>query len=563
MPDFLTSQSLWFGLLGGLGLFLYGMKIMSEGLQKIAGERLRRILGALTENRLVGMLVGMSVTALIQSSTATTVMVIGFVNAGLMSLLQAIGVVIGANVGTTVTAQLIAFKVARYALPAIGIGAGLRLFSKQSRWQHIGEVVLGVGLVFLGLALMKGAFDPLRGNPEFQRLFLAVGDNPLLGVLIGAAVTMLVQSSTATIGLTIAMATSGLLSYHASVALIFGENIGTTVTANLAALGTSLAARRAALAHLLFNVTGVCFMMLAFSWFTALVTAITPGTPDFTIQSIDQVELLGGELGDKPFIARHIANAHTLFNVVNALIFLPLVGLLARVTAMLLPGRDEPIDFHLKYLDARVLNTPPLALSQARAETIRMARVTGEVVDEALGMLHDQNLARLELLQKKENLVDLLQREITDFLVTLSQQSITGETSREVAGLMHVVNDLERIGDHCMHIGRLVQRKTEQRIVFSEAARRGVMEMVDLNRNFFKMAAAALEADDHSVINAAQEIEDAIDRMEELLRNSHISRLNTGECTVGSGLIYLDILHNLEKIGDHTYKMAKTIANPA
>jgi phosphate:Na+ symporter len=553
---------LWFGLLGGLGMFLYGMKLMSEGLQKIAGDRMRRILGALTDNRLVGMLVGMTVTALIQSSTATTVMVVGFVNAGLMSLLQAIGVVIGANLGTTVTAQLIAFKIAKYALPAIGIGVGLRLFSRQSRWQQVGEVILGVGLVFVGLALLKTSFDPLRGNQEIQQLFVAVGDNPLLGVLLGAAVTMLLQSSSATIGLTIAMATSGLLSYHASVALIFGENIGTTLTANLAALRTSLAARRAALAHLLFNVFGVCLMMLLFKWFTALVTAITPGSPDFVIHSVDQVELLGGGFGDKPFIARHIANAHTLFNLVNALIFLPLIGPLARLTAVLLPGSEEPVDFHLKYLDFRVLNTPPIALAQARAETVRMARVTGEVVGETLALVDDQNLRRIEVLQKQENLVDLLQREITDFLVALSQQSITVETSREVTGLMHVVNDLERIGDHCMHIGRLVQRKSDQKIVFSEAARRGILEMSRLNGNFFKLAAAALESDDHSVIKAAQELEDAIDRLEEQLRDSHIARLNTGECTVSSGLIYLDIVHNLEKIGDHTFKMAKTLSAP-
>jgi phosphate:Na+ symporter len=358
------------------------------------------------------------------------------------------------------------------------------------------------------------------------------------------------------------MATSGLIGYHASVALIFGENIGTTLTANLAAFGTSLAARRAALAHLLFNGIGVCYMLLIFSWFVDLVSALTPGNPDFVINSIDQLEQLGGEFGDKPFIARHIANAHTLFNVINALIFLPLVGPLARLTAVLLPGRDEPVDFHLKYLDARVLNTPPIALAQARAETVRMARITGEVVNETLALLRDQNLRRFEVLQKKEDLVDLLQREITDFLVTLSQQSITGDTSREVTALMHVVNDLERVGDHCIHIGRLVQRKCEQRIEFSEAARRGITELSELAGNFYQMAAAALESGDHEVVAAAQAMEDAIDQMEDLLRSSHIARLNTGECTVDSGLVYLDILHNLEKIGDHTFKLAKSLAKP-
>lgn len=563
MPSFLTGQPLIFGLVGGLGLFLYGMKIMSEGLQKIAGDRMRAILGALTDNRLIGMLIGMSVTALVQSSTATTVMVVGFVNAGMMSLLQAIGVVIGANIGTTVTAQLIAFKVVKYALPAIGVGVGLRLFSRTQRWQHFGEVVLGFGLIFLGLALMKDACDPLRGNADFQSLFLTVGNNPLLGVLMGAAITMIVQSSSATIGLTIAMATSGLLSFEASLALILGENIGTTLAANIAAIGTSLAARRAALAHMLFNVVGVCYMLLLFPWFAALVTALTPGDPDFVIASSEQMELFAGSLGDKPFIARHIANAHTIFNVVNALLFIPLVGHLARLTAALIPGKEEAVEFHLKYLDTRVLNTPPIALAQARAEITRMIRTTMEVFGESLKLLQDQNLRRVQLIQKKEELVDSLQRDITDFLVALSQQSITEETSREVSSLMHIVNDLERIGDHSVHLARLIQKKIDQRIEFSEAARRELAEMSQLVETFFKVTAAALESGDHVAIADAQEMENAIDRLEEVARNNHIARLNTGECTVGSGLVYIDMLHNLEKIGDHTYKLAGNVSGHA
>jgi phosphate:Na+ symporter len=561
MPAFLTGQPLIFGLIGGLGLFLYGMKIMSEGLQKIAGDRMRRILGALTDNRLVGVLVGMSVTVLIQSSTATTVMVVGFVNAGIMSLLQAIGVVIGANIGTTVTAQLIAFKVVKFALPAIGAGCGLCIFSRKSRWQHIGEIILGFGLIFFGLALMKDAFDPLRGNQQFQNLLLTVGDNPLVGVLMGAAVTMVVQSSTATIGLTIAMATSGLLSFEASVALILGENIGTTLAANLAAFGTSLAARRAALAHMLFNVLGVCYMLLLFPWFIALVKSITPGDSDFIITTADQVELLGGAIGDKPFIARHIANAHTLFNLINALLFLPLISHLARLTATLIPGREEVVEFHLKYLDSRVLNTPPIALAQARAETTRMIRVTGEVVSETLKFLRDQKTRHMAVIQKKEEFIDLLQRDITDFLVTLSQQSITEETSREVSSMMHIVNDLERISDHSVHLGRLVQRKIDQRIEFSDIASREIAELAKMVEGFYRITATALESGDRSVIERAQELEDGIDILEETARNNHISRLNTGECTVSSGLVFIDMLHNLEKIGDHTFKLTKSIVS--
>ncbi|NJC88643.1 MAG: Na/Pi cotransporter family protein [Desulfuromonas sp.] len=487
-------------------------------------------------------------------------MVVGFVNAGLMSLLQAIGVVIGANIGTTVTAQLIAFNVAQYALPAIGIGTALKLFVKRQRWQQIGEVVLGLGLVFLGLALMKGAFDPVRGNPEVQKIFLTVGNSPLLGVLVGAVVTMLVQSSSATIGLTIAMATSGLLSLEASVALVLGENIGTTVTANLSALRTNLAARRTALAHFLFNAIGVGCMLLIFPIFIKLVTVISPGDPDFIVQSGEQLAVFGGALGDKPFIARHIANAHTLFNVINALLFLPLVGHLARLTAALMPGREKQPEFHHSHLDARVLNTPPIALSQARSETIHMVRITGEVFRETLSLLHDQDPQRIELINRREEHIDLLQREITDFLVALSRQSITEETSLEVGELMHIVNDLERICDHCVHLSRLIQRKRDQRIEFSEVARREIDEMSGLTGNFFALTAAAFEADEDFPLEKAREIEVSISRLEEILRNNHIARLNTGECTVVSGLVYIDILHNLEKIGDHTFKLARSIA---
>ena len=296
MLQILMNQNLIFGLLGGLGLFLFGMKIMSEGLQKIAGSRMRKILAGLTDNRIVGTLVGIAVTAMIQSSSATTVMVVGFVNAGLMSLVQSIGIVLGANIGTTITAQLIAFKITHYALPAIGIGAGFKLFAKNKKWSYAGEILLGFGLLFFGLSVMKAAFDPLKASEEFRQLFMIIGDNHLLGVLIGAILTIVVQSSTATIGITIALASTGILTFEASVALILGENIGTTITTNLAAIGTNLAARRTALAHFLFNAFGVCYMLLFFTLFTKFVASITPGDADFIIQTQEQ-QWEGGHSG--------------------------------------------------------------------------------------------------------------------------------------------------------------------------------------------------------------------------------------------------------------------------
>lgn len=559
MLQMIMNQNLVFGLLGGLGLFLFGMKIMSEGLQKIAGSRIRQILAALTNNRLVGTLVGIAVTAIIQSSSATTVMVVGFVNAGLMSLVQSIGIVLGANVGTTITAQLIAFKITKYALPAIGIGAGFKLFAKNQKWSYVGEVLLGFGLLFFGLSVMKTAFDPLKTSEEFRQLFLIVGDNHLLGVLIGAILTIIVQSSSATIGITIALASTGILTFEASVALILGENIGTTITTNLAAIGTNLAARRTALAHFLFNTFGVCYMLLFFTLFTNLVASITPGDADFIIQTQEQAARLGGEIGDKPFIARHIANTHTLFNVLNTILFLPFVGLLAKLSTLVVRGRDKEAEFRLKYLDDRVLNTPPIALAQARSETRRMAQVALEMVDETLAFLKDNDLKRLSVLEKNEALSDALQREITNFLVALSQTSITQESSKEVASMMHMVNDLERVGDYCENLWLLSQRKLEQKITFSEIAMNEMADIAKLTRDFLARIVRALEEKDVGVYAEAQLLEDAIDDLEERLRNNHIKRLNTGECTVNSGLIFIDMLHNFEKIGDHTFNLAKAV----
>ncbi len=555
----LLNESMLFGLIGGLGLFLFGMKIMSEGLQKVAGDRMRQILAALTNNRIIGTLVGLAVTAIIQSSSATTVMVVGFVNAGLMSLVQSIGVVLGANIGTTVTAQLIAFKITKYALPAIGIGAGLKLFSRNKKWVYIGEILLGFGILFYGLTNMEDAFKPIRGSAEFRNFFLAIGDNHLLGVLIGAVLTIIVQSSSATIGLTIALASTGLLTFDASVALILGENIGTTITANLAAIGTNLAARRTALAHFLFNIIGVAYMLLLFPLFLHIVTAITPGNPDFVVQTQQQAASMAATIGDKPFIARHIANAHTLFNIINTIIFLPLVGLLAKLATMLVRGKEEEIEFHLQFIDTRVLNTPPIALGQARAETKRMAQICLDMLDETVLFMQDMDEKRIPGLEKKEDMVDLLQKEITDFLVALSQMSITQETSRDIASMMHMVNDLERVGDHCENLWLLTQRKKTQKVIFSDVAGGEIQELAGKTRDFLDFVIAAMERRDRTIGQKADYMEEGIDQLENLLRNNHISRLNTGECGVQQGLIYIDMLHNFEKIGDHTFNVTKAI----
>jgi len=555
----LFNQQLIFGLLGGLGLFLFGMKIMSEGLQKIAGDKMRKILAALTENRLIGTMVGIAVTAIIQSSSATTVMVVGFVNAGLLSLVQSIGVVLGANIGTTITAQLIAFNVTQYALPAIGLGAAFKLFSKNKKYIFLGEIILGFGLIFFGLATMKHAFNPLKASEDFRQLFLMVGDYKLLGVFIGALLTVLVQSSSATIGITLAMASSGLITFGASVALILGENIGTTITANIAAIGTNRAAKRTAFSHFLFNTIGVFYMLLLMPVFMKLVAFITPGDADFVIQTQAQASSFAAEIGDKPYIARHIANTHTLFNVINTLIFLPFIGLLAKFSTLIIRGEDRTETQRVRFIDDRVLNTPPVAIGQARRETMRMAQLALEMLEETSQFLEDSDFKRIHILEKKEELVNILQREIMDFLVKLSQKAISPETSESLGALMNIVNDLERIGDNCENLWILGMRKSEGKISFSFMGNNEVVSIAAKAQEFLQFVINAMENDDKKISAKAIEYEDAIDELEATLRMNHIARLNTGECAVQPGLLFLDMLHSYEKIGDHTYNVSEAL----
>ncbi len=555
----LLNQSLIFGLIGGLGMFLFGMKIMSEGLQKIAGERMRKILAALTNNRIVGALVGLAVTAIIQSSSATTVMVVGFVNAGLLSLVQSIGVVLGANIGTTITAQLIAFKITKFALPAIGIGAGLKLFSSNKKYVYVGEIVLGFGLLFFGLTTMKHAFNPLKSSEEFRHLFLLVGDYKLLGVLVGALLTVIVQSSSATIGITLALATSGLISFEGSVALILGENIGTTITANLAAIGTNLAARRTAFSHFLFNVLGVIYMLIFFSLFLKFINYITPGDADFVIQTQAQADKFAAAIGDKPYIARHIANTHTMFNIINTLVFLPLIGVLAKLSTMIIRGKDDGMVMQVKYIDDRVLNTPPVAVGQARREAKRMALITLEMAEETIAFLKFGDMKVVKGLEQKEELVDVLQKEIHAFLVKLSQCSISAETSASIGSVMNMANDLERIGDHCENLWELGVRRVEEKIPFSDIALAELEEISQKTLDFLKHVINAMDNPDQSLEPAALDFEDAIDLMEETMRQNHITRLNTGDCAVTPGLVFIDMIHSFEKIGDHTFNVTEAV----
>lgn len=548
-----------FYLIGGLGIFLLGMRIMSEGLQKMARERIRRILAALTTNRIMGVLVGLGVTGIIQSSSATTVMLVSFVNAGLMNLTQAVSVIMGANIGTTVTAQIIAFKITKYALPCIGVGMGIRLFSRWRRWTFLGEALVGFGLVFFGLHLMKEAFLPLRSDPRVLEALRAFSTWPVAAVLAGAVLTMIIQSSSATVGITLALATSGLISYPAAVAMVLGENIGTTVTANIASVGTNLAARRTARAHFLFNCIGVTYILLLFPWYHQFVDWVTPGNASLVVSTAQQASALGVGIGEAPYVARHIANAHTIFNVVNTLVFLPIMPLLVKISERISPARAGDEVERLVYLDTRTVDTPTIAMQQVHLETVRMANLAKEMYQDAVAYLLTEDEKRLAEVSKKEEVVDLLHKEITDFLVGVSQQSITRETSLQIRAIMRVVNNLEKIGDHAENIARLAQRKIDQRLPFSPMAIKHMEEISLVGERFIALVSDAFRDNDRNIAEETDRLETELDRMESEMRDDHINRLEEGVCQVDSGMVFIDLLSNFEKVGDHAYNIAEAV----
>jgi len=555
-------KTMIFGVLGGLGLFIFGMRIMSEGLQKIAGNRIRSILGALTKNRLIGMLAGISITAIIQSSSATTVMVVSLVNAGLVSLSQAIGVILGANIGTTITAQIIAFKIQNYALPAIGVGVALKYFAKEKNWQYIGEGLLGFGILFYGLFIMKSAFEPLQTSEWVRNLFIRFDHSPFLALMTGIVLTMLIQSSSATVGIIMVLASTGLLSFNGSVAFILGDNIGTTITAQIASIGTNVEARRAARAHAIFNIFGVLYIFMILPYFANLINALTPGNADFIIQNASDAENFGLSIGNKPYIARHIANAHTIFNVVNGILFLPLVGILAKIVTWIIPGKFEDIEYHLKYLNGGVLSTPSIALEEARNEANRMAKETLKMLDNAVHLLLENNFDKdkIDEVRKREDVVDILQREITKYLTKISQQPITPEMAKEITSVIHMVNNLERIADHAEGMANLIEKKIDNNLVFTDTAKEEIRNVSETTLKFLSMITEGMINKRVKVIKEARIMENKVDLLENKARDNHIERLNQGKCSVDSGLIFIDLLTNLEKVGDHCFNIAEALS---
>ncbi len=529
------SLNSFFTLLGGLGLFIYGMRLMGDGLEMAAGERLKGLLELLTRNRLLGVLVGTLVTAIIQSSSATTVMVVGLVNAGIMDFSQAIGIIMGANIGTTMTAQLIAFKLTNLALPAIGIGTGIFLFGRNKSQKYLGQVILGFGLLFFGMQTMEIALKPLAQIPEFTKFIASFSKNPFLGVLAGFLTTGIVQSSSATIGILQALAGQGIVNISSALPILFGDNIGTCVTALLSSIGTNITARRTALFHLIFNIVGTIIFMLLLP---LVQTAVALTSPD---------------------PVRQIANAHTIFNVANTIIQLPFAFLIMKLVIHLVPGEPEIIERGLKYIDDRLLETPSIALAQVKKEIARMGNLALETLRDSINTFLYYDEQKNKIAKEKETVINDLAREITRYLALLSRTSLPDDEHVSITDLVSTVNDMERVGDHAMNILELAEFRNEHRLPFSNEA---IQELVEMSSKVTETLDLAVYTFLHWDKPSAQKIvknEEEIDNMENKLRLNHIKRLSGGLCDPSSGVIFLDLLTNLERVGDHSFNIASYV----
>ena len=538
-------------LFGGLAMFIYGMNLMSDGLQKSAGDKMRRVLAMLTKNPVFGIMAGALVTAVLQSSSATTVMVIGFVSAGLMKLPQAISIIMGANIGTTITAQLIAFKIGDYAWLFVAIGFIMYFFIKKKEIiTYIGQTVFAFGILFVGINIMGDTMKPLAGSQVFVDLMMQVQNIPVLGVLLGTLMTVVVQSSSATIAVLQNLAStagpdgvSSIIGLQGALPILFGDNIGTTITAVLASIGASVAAKRTAAAHVIFNLTGT----LIFIWFIP-----------YYAQFIQFISPKGAEI---EVIARQIANAHMCFNLFNTILFIPLIGVLVKVVTKIVPGREldklpsEPI-----YLDYNVLEQPFAAIHLATKELARLGNmVLGMISTSQKAFIGNDSIKVKELMETEENVNDLQEKIVNYLAHMLSTETTTEEQAEKVSGLMHIAADIEHIGDHCKNIGEFAEEKIKNSYEFSGEAYGEISGCFDLAGRMMTESITALENQDSDSAVRVHTFEEEMNRMENSLRIHHMDRLNKKKCTPEFTVIYTDVVHNIEKIGDYCNNIADAV----
>lgn len=548
-----------FEFAGGIGMFLYGMNTMADGMQRSAGGKMKKLLGYLTSNRLLAIIVGAVITAIIQSSGATTVMVVGFVNAGLMTLVQAVGVIMGANIGTTITAWIVslgqlgdAAKVMNpsfYAPFLIGIGAFVILFSKKDKVKNAGEIIVGIGLLFEGLTFMSSSIAPYTDAPIFSQAFQIVGSNPFLGILIGIIVTAVLQSSSASVGILQTLALNGVVTTNAAIYITLGQNIGSCVTALISSAGTTRTAKRAACMHILFNIAGA----LLFGTVGFILFSIYPALAAHNITSVE------------------ISVFHTFFNITCTLVMFPFANLLVKISGLIVRENEKQDDFAeleakdavaaeiARHFDSRLLGQPSVAVETAKNEVIAMGNLALDNIKYAAEATQKNDQTMVDKVYEIEHKVDLYEKYLTDFLIKVNNLSITQEQHLLVKNLFHAIIDIERVSDHAENIAELAKYKIEHQIIFSEKGTQELNQLWDKVVHCFEEAVKARGTGSRQAIQNVLRIEDEVDDLEEELRNKHIERLSAGLCIPSNGVVFLDILSNLERMSDHANNIVDCI----
>ena len=525
---------------GGLGLFLFGIRTMGDGLENAAGAKLKRMLEVLTGNRFLAVLVGFVVTAIIQSSTATTVMVVGFVNAGMMSLAQAVGVIMGANIGTTVTSLLIALNFSSVAAAAVLVGVILMLASKKTVVKNLGAIFTGFGLLFLGIDMMSDSMAPLRESAGFMNFIVTVSESPLrplFGIILGIVMTAVLQSSSASVGVLQTLAMQGLVPLKFSVFVLFGQNIGTCLTALFSTVGAKKNSKRAAVIHLLFNLIGTGIFIL--------IALLAP--------YVEWIEKLS------PDPMAQIAISHIVFNIVSTVIMFPFANILVKLSCLLVPGKDDSeSEMHCKFIDDRLLNTPPFAVMQVSKEVARMAKLARDNFETSAHALINRSDKDLDKVMENEEIINYLNHHITSYLVKLNALDITDSDSDYIARVFHAINDIERVGDHAINLAEAAQHNIGEGFKFSDPAREELNQLCGSVVTLLERSMAAFDNQSLSD-NEAKELSDLEEHIDDLTlecQDSHIFRLNRKECNTEAGMLYLNTITDFERVGDHAINIA-------
>ncbi|VWL85631.1 Na/Pi cotransporter family protein [Oceanivirga miroungae] len=538
----MNYSAILFPFLGGLGLFLFSIKYMGDGLQLAAGDKLRYILDKYTTNPFLGVLTGILVTALIQSSSGTTVITIGLVAAGFLSLRQAIGIIMGANVGTTVTSFIIGFNLSAYALPIIFIGSVLLFFVKNERLNNIGRVLFGFGGIFYALKLMSGSFVPLRSSQVFMDMMVNLSHSSILGVFVGTFLTVVIQSSSATIGILQGLYQEGLIPLNASLPILFGDNIGTTITAILACIGSTNIAKRVALSHVLFNLIGTVIFVIfltPFAYFIEYMQVLLHLSPKLTI-----------------------AFAHGSFNIVNVLIQFPFIGLLAYIVTKIIPEKEDEKVYQAEYLDRNLLESAPiLALSQAKKEVIVMLKKSIANLNRASEYFDTRNPKLAEKAITREEEINNLDHDITTYLTDLFKQPMSEKNSEIISSILDSTRDIERIGDHAIGLVNDVKYQVKKELDFSDSAREEVVILHSIANEMLQKTIISLEKNDKNMAIEALDIHNRIYVYEKKVRKKHISRMNDGKCGIKAGLYYVDVINHFTRICDHARNINEKVLN--